>query len=174
MSHTNETQHYGLSQYIGTDIINPLTDFNGDNAKIDEALYDANSNAGEAKTVAQSASDLVGTYDARITALEQGESGDNTKVIKTQAMIAPPFDKLKAGGYAVDDVVTYNDKLYKFVRQHVGDWIEADAETCDVLDLIDNGGSGDYDAKINATQSMIAPAFNASKVGGYAINEFVT
>lgn len=36
--HTNQTVNYGLSQFIGTDIPNPLTDYNGDMAKIDTAI----------------------------------------------------------------------------------------------------------------------------------------
>lgn len=36
--HTNQTVNYALSQFIGTDIPNPLTDYNGDMAKIDTAI----------------------------------------------------------------------------------------------------------------------------------------
>ena len=36
--HTNQTVKYALSQFIGTDIPNPLTDYNGDMAKIDTAI----------------------------------------------------------------------------------------------------------------------------------------
>lgn len=36
--HTNQTVNYGLSQFIGTDIPNPLTDYNGDMEKIDTAI----------------------------------------------------------------------------------------------------------------------------------------
>lgn len=56
MAHTNETANYDLSQFIGTDIPNPLTDYNGDMLKIDTAL------AG----IATSAT----AYEARVTALE--------------------------------------------------------------------------------------------------------
>lgn len=36
--HTNQTVNYALSQFIGTDIPNPLTDYNGDMVKIDTAI----------------------------------------------------------------------------------------------------------------------------------------
>lgn len=36
--HTNETVNYGLSQFVGSDIPNPLTDYNGDMQKIDTAI----------------------------------------------------------------------------------------------------------------------------------------
>lgn len=172
MSHTNETLHYGLSQYIGTDIINPLTDMNGDNAKIDEALYDANSNASEAKTTAQTTSALVETYEARIEALEQGGTGDVTKITDTQAMIAPPFDKLKSG-YAVGDKVTYNDKLYVFTRQHVGDWDENDVTSIDVVDITD-GISNNVSAinvNINRIDNTIADI--QSQIGNVEHRRFV-
>ena len=56
MAHTNETVNYGLSQFVGTDIPNPLVDYNGDMEKIDTAI----------KNVADSAVSEGG----RITALE--------------------------------------------------------------------------------------------------------
>lgn len=36
--HTNETVNYRLSQFVGTDIPNPLVDYNGDMEKIDTAI----------------------------------------------------------------------------------------------------------------------------------------
>lgn len=56
MAHTNETVNYHLSQFVGTDIPNPLVDYNGDMSKIDTAI----------KNVADSAVSEGG----RITALE--------------------------------------------------------------------------------------------------------
>lgn len=56
MAHTNETVNYRLSQFVGTDIPNPLVDYNGDMEKIDTAI----------KNVADSAVSEGG----RITALE--------------------------------------------------------------------------------------------------------
>lgn len=38
MSHTNSTPNYNLPQYVGSDIINPLTDTNGAYSDIDTAL----------------------------------------------------------------------------------------------------------------------------------------
>ena len=39
MSHSRQTEHYALPLYDGTDIINPLTDFNDANSLIDETMY---------------------------------------------------------------------------------------------------------------------------------------
>ena len=45
MSHANSTAHYNLPQYVGTDIINPLTDVNGAYEAIDTAIYEVGQSA---------------------------------------------------------------------------------------------------------------------------------
>lgn len=45
MASTNKTTHYELSQYIGTDKPTYLVDYNGDMAKIDAGIYDADGKA---------------------------------------------------------------------------------------------------------------------------------
>lgn len=72
MSHTNETLHYHLPQYEGTDIINPLVDTNEAYADIDEALYNIASSAAEAVTKADEVEQKIegtGGVDSRIDAL---------------------------------------------------------------------------------------------------------
>ena len=68
MAHTNETVNYHLSQFVGTDIPNPLVDYNGDMEKIDTAI----------KNVADSAVSESG----RITALE---TQNGSEVLTTTA-----------------------------------------------------------------------------------------
>lgn len=46
MSHTNETAFLHLSQFVGSDIPNPLVDYNGDMTKIDEAVSDISGTQG--------------------------------------------------------------------------------------------------------------------------------
>lgn len=60
MASTNKTANYELSQYIGTDIPNPLTDYNSDMEKIDTALAGVATVAGEAKENSDRAVELVG------------------------------------------------------------------------------------------------------------------
>ena len=67
---------------------------------------------------------------------EQEIAGQTEKVTKTQAMIAQPFDANKSGGYAVGDIVTYADKLYKFTSAHSGAWTGLDVEQVDVVGII--------------------------------------
>lgn len=45
MASTNQTTHYNLSQYIGTDKPTYLVDYNGDMLKIDTGIYNAKSEA---------------------------------------------------------------------------------------------------------------------------------
>lgn len=72
MSHTNETLHYHLPQYVGTDIINPLVDTNDAYADIDEAIYNVASSAAEAVATANEVKEEIegtGGVDSRIDAL---------------------------------------------------------------------------------------------------------
>lgn len=69
---------------------------------------------------------------------EEEIAGQTEKVTKTQAMIAQPFDANKSGGYAVGDIVTYADKLYKFTSAHSGAWTGLDVEQVDVIGLMPN------------------------------------
>ena len=191
MSHSRETEHYQLPLYNGTDIINPLTDFNNANEKIDEVLYDANERSVEAKTAAEAAAQSIGQYDDRINAAEA--AADNAVVIaeKTQQMMAEEFNPLKDGGYQIGDIVVYQNKLWEFINTHSGAWDASDVkvtvigdalqgtiaeakeeiaeEVAEALEVI-----GEQTEKVTKTQDMIAPLFDANKSGGYNANDVVT
>lgn len=124
--HSRQTEHYGLPLYNGTDIINPLTDFNDANSQIDEVLYDANERSAQAKQTAEQSAIIVTQYDARITEAETTATTAGIKAENTQKMIAEYFDPLKEGGYKVGDIVIYNDKLYSFINPHSGAWDASD------------------------------------------------
>ena len=68
MAHTNSTTNYGLPQFVGSDIINPLVDTNGAYQTIDtqmKANADAASTAdGKADAVAGRATTLEGKVEA--------------------------------------------------------------------------------------------------------------
>lgn len=138
MAHSRETEHYQLPLYDGTDIINPLTDFNNANEKIDETMYEVAEASANATNVAQETAQLVSTYEARIEALEQGGGGggDNSKIVKTQAMIAPPFNPLKSEGYKPKEFVTYEDELYMFTSNHSGAWDATDVVKKTVYEMM--------------------------------------
>lgn len=94
MSSTNKTTYYELSQYVGTDIINPLTDFNGDNEKIDTALHNI------AEAASSSASDItalagrVTTAEGKITALENQNGND--VLVTTAQTLSGAINELKS------------------------------------------------------------------------------
>ena len=191
MAHSNETLHYGLPKYVGTDIINPLTDFNDANDKIDEALYNANTAAANAVQIAQGATQEVGTYDQRINEAEQHSANAITKAQNTEDMIAPEFDPMKEGGYKIGDSVIYNDKLYSFINPHTGAWDASDVKVNTITEAVEGTISAGEEAirvevqdalaeiasqteKVTKTQAMIAPAFDENKPDGYAAKAVVT
>lgn len=136
MSHSRQTEHYELPLYNGTDIINPLTDFNDTNEAIDEAVYNANQRSVEAQEIAQHIAESVGEYDERITEAETTATNAGVKVIDTQKMIADEFNPLKQGGYEIGDIVFYDDGLYSFVNPHSGAWNVSDVTKTNVIEII--------------------------------------
>lgn len=70
MGATRHTEHYDLSQYNGTDKPSWLLDYNGDMAKIDEALYNAAENATEAaEEIRETVSPKLDELDAKTNVL---------------------------------------------------------------------------------------------------------
>lgn len=189
MSHSRQTEHYDLPLYNGTDIINPLTDFNDANEAIDRAIYNANQSASSANTKADSAVAAVADYDERITAAENKADSALTKNSDTEKMIANEFDPLKDGGYAIGDSVTYNDKLYTFINPHTGAWDAGDVINQPITDAVKSTiaeGKAEIQQetqeamaeiaaqtqKVTATQKMIAEPFDPN--GEYAKGKCVT
>lgn len=85
MSYTNQTQHYGLPQYVGTDVPAWLTDINGAFAAIDTGMNAAKTQADSAATAAgQAANDIaaltttVNAQAAQISAAAQAASNAQT------------------------------------------------------------------------------------------------
>ena len=85
MSYTNQTQHYGLPQYVATDIPAYLTDYNQAMATIDQGMNSAKTQAESAATAAgQAANDVaalqstVNTQAAQISAAAQAASAAQT------------------------------------------------------------------------------------------------
>ena len=192
MSHSRQTEHYGLPLYDGTDIINPLTDFNNANEAIDTAVYNANQRSVQAETTANEAKDIAEGYDGRVTQAIQTANNAMTLANNTQDMIAEEFDPMKQGGYQVGDFVIYNGVLYRFINAHTGAWDASDVQVSPVLieaigEVVDEGKQAIEEAveeaeeeiagqteKVTKTQAMIAQPFDANKSGGYAVDDVVT
>lgn len=93
MSSTNKTTYYDLSQYVGTDIINPLTDFNSDNEKIDTALHNIAEVAGSSAADITTLSGRVTTAESNISALETQNGSD--VLVTTAQTLSGAINELK-------------------------------------------------------------------------------
>ena len=79
MSFTNQTTHYGLPQWIGSDKPTYLVDQNNAYQTIDSELYNANTAAGEAVTTAQGAvTTAQGATSTAATALSTAQGAEST------------------------------------------------------------------------------------------------
>lgn len=79
MAFTNETTHYGLPQWIGSDKPTYLVDQNNAYQKIDSEIYNANVAAGEAVTTANGASSTAGAASATAAdALSAAQTASST------------------------------------------------------------------------------------------------
>lgn len=93
MAHTNQTAHYHLPQYVGTDIINPLTDTNKAYEDIDTALYEQGQNI----------AGVVDDIDA--LKIQNGDSALDT----TAQTLSGAVNELKNGEDAIGLRVTANE-----------------------------------------------------------------
>ncbi len=191
MSHSRETEHYQLPLYDGTDIINPLTDFNNANEMIDETMYNVAQRAASAEQSAQQSAGVVHDYDERVTEAENTAQNAGIKADNTMNMIAEEFNPLKEGGYAIGDIVIYNQHLYSFINPHIGAWDASDVVEKPIGEALESTIAQAKDdiaqevtdaisqidaqlARVTNTQSMIAAPFNPDKVGGYKAGSIVT
>jgi len=94
MSSTNKTTYYELSQYVGTDIINPLTDFNGDNEKIDTALHNIAEAAGTSAADITALAGRVTTEEGKVSALETQNGSD--VLVTTAQTLSGAINELKS------------------------------------------------------------------------------
>lgn len=91
MSSTNKTAHYSLSQYVANDKPTYLSDYNGDMAKIDAAIYAAKSAADTAETTASGLAPTVSENETNI-----GELQTDMRLVKsTQATQGNAIESLQ-------------------------------------------------------------------------------
>ena len=109
--HTNSTTYYNLPQFVGTDIVNDLTDTNGAYEAIDSAIHGVADSIGEdsAKiaaleaqngsevltTTAQTLSGAVNELDSEINDATTGLSGRVTNVEAAQVVDAGKIETLE-------------------------------------------------------------------------------
>lgn len=191
MAHSRETEHYQLPLYDGTDIINPLTDFNNANEKIDETMYNVAQRAASAEQSAQQSAGVVHDYDERVTEAENTAQNAGIKADNTMNMIAEEFNPLKEGGYAIGDMVIYNQHLYSFINPHTGAWDASDVKEQPIGDALEDtiaqakveiqraltealASIAAQMVRVDNTQKLIAEPFDPDKEGGYEKGNVVT
>ena len=111
MAFTNSTTHYGLPQYVATDIPTILQDVNGAYRDIDTAIYeakqDADGVAGDLATtnatVAQHTSDIAG-LDARVTTNTANITGLTTRVGTAESAINTLDSKMVTAEGDIDNL----------------------------------------------------------------------
>lgn len=156
MSYTNETTHYSIPKPLGTDLTVPM-DYNEAADAIDQALFDASTNATEAVTAANNAVEAaaeavdevgslgteVNNLKGRTSALETSDVIQNNKIDALENQGATKFDSAGVADpyvngltYSVGDVVTYNGQRYKCITAVVAaepfdadKWSAEDVET---------------------------------------------
>ena len=88
MSFTNETTHYGLPQWIGSDKPTYLVDQNNAYQKIDAEIYNANTTAGAAQTAAEGAVATAGAASSTaadaLTAAQTASSTADNALLEAQ------------------------------------------------------------------------------------------
>lgn len=82
MAHTNSTPNYELPQFVGSDILNPLTDLNGAFSDIDTDMKNIADAAGAAGDGVTALGTRMNTAEGKITALE---TQNGTEVLTTTA-----------------------------------------------------------------------------------------
>lgn len=97
MSHSSSTAHYNLPQYVGTDIINPLTDTNDAYEKIDTALYNQGQSAAAVESDITALKTKVGTatldtaaqdLSGAVNELKSGADATNVDLVTAQTDIS--------------------------------------------------------------------------------------
>lgn len=99
--HTNTTEHYNLPQYVGSDIINPLTDTNGAYADIDAAIYAVASAQGTVDSDVENLKSRMTVAETEIDALQ--EQNGSQPLITTAQTITGAVNELVG---SVGDVAT--------------------------------------------------------------------
>lgn len=162
--HTNETANLRLSQFVGTDIPNPLTDYNGDMQKIDDAVGALQSTEGQyatditeikaqngsetLTTDAQTLSGGVNENKASIDAVEARTTILEGKVVADESTLAT----------AVNNVSTLAGKVSALETQNGSEVLHTTAQTLsgainEVADEI-AGSAGSLDSRISALETQ--------------------
>ena len=163
--HTNETVNYGLSQFVGTDIPNPLVDYNGDMEKIDTAIKNvADASVGDRDAIAalqvQNGSEALETTAQTLSGAVNElntEFGDvNTRLTVAEGKITADEGTLAT---AVSNISTLAGKV-SAVETKVGNAVlettasDLSGAVNELKNEIDGSGVGSLDSRITALEEQ--------------------
>ena len=103
MAHTNQTEHYDLPQFVGSDIPSWLVDVNQAYTAIDSAIYTAKNTADVASNTAGSASTVA--QDAKDAAEVATATADSAKAIAEGNTQQIADVSKKAGNWILGQVI---------------------------------------------------------------------
>lgn len=184
--YTNETTHYGIPKPLGTDLTVPM-DYNDAADAIDQALFDASTNATEAVTAAANAVDAatdaveevgslgteVNNLKGRTSALETSDVIQNNKIDALENQGVTKFDSAGVADpyvngltYSVGDVVTYNGQRYKCITAVVAaEPFDADKWSAEDIETVIN------DIKSDLNKGSVSVTGNGVKTLATLLNE---
>lgn len=103
MAHTNQTEHYNLPQFVGSDIPSWLVDVNQAYTAIDSAIYAAKNTADVASNTAGSASTVA--QDAKSAAEVAATTANSAKAIAEGNTLQIAEVSKKAGNWILGQVI---------------------------------------------------------------------
>lgn len=103
MAHTNQTEHYNLPQFVGSDIPSWLVDVNQAYTAIDSAIYAAKNTADVASNTAGSASTVA--QDAKSAAEVATNTANSAKAIAEGNTLQIAEVSKKAGNWILGQVI---------------------------------------------------------------------
>lgn len=103
MAHTNQTEHYNLPQFVGSDIPSWLVDVNQAYTAIDSAIYTAKNTADVASNTAGSASTVA--QDAKSAAEVATTTANSAKAIAEGNTLQIAEVSKKAGNWILGEVI---------------------------------------------------------------------
>ena len=186
MAHTNETVNYHLSQFVGTDIPNPLVDYNGDMGKIDTAIKNvadgavaesARITALEIQNGNEALTTTSPTLSGAVNELDSEVEGIDTRLTSAEGKIVTDESTLAT---AVSNISTLAGKVSAVETKVGSDVLDTVAQDCsgaiNELKADIAGGAGSVDARITAleTQNGNEVLVTSAQTLSGAINELAS
>ena len=117
MAHTNQTEHYNLPQFIGSDIPSWLVDVNQAYTAIDSAIYVAKNTADVASNTAGSASTVA--QDAKSAAEVATNTANSAKGIAEGNTLQIAEVSKKAGNWILGQVIAIGTSTLTVTNENI-------------------------------------------------------